>query len=196
MAAAPLLPPCPTPCLPSPLHMVLLFREYTQEDIFNQEFWLYKPPPSYPSEKILKRPSVQSSMCLMAVGGSTTVPPWMQALESKYWNMCLCLGAQWWAHFKDLNNNSDGDVASPSTTAVPELHSKESCGHFADYTFFRSFMWCLQPDPCCPHTCFGSLLSTFPAIFSVLKCTLSLPMGSWQLIYSKEMTKFPFFSSL
>ena len=71
----------------------------------------------------------------MAVGGSTTVPPWMQALESKYWNMCLCLRAQWWAHFKDLNNNSDGDAASPSTTVAPELHLKESCGHFADYTF-------------------------------------------------------------
>lgn len=132
----------------------------------------------------------------MAVGGSTTVPPWIQALESKYWSMCLCLRAQWWAHFKDLNNNSDGDVASPSTTAIPELHLKESGGHFADYTFFLLFMPCLQPDPCCPHTCLGSFLPTFPAIFSVLKGTLCLPMDSWQFIYSKEMTKFLFFSSL
>lgn len=140
-------------------------------------------------------------MCLMAVGGSTTVPPWIQALESKYWNMCLflymCLRAQWWAHFKDLNNNSDGDAASPRIIAVPELHLKESCGYFTDFTFSLPFVQCLQASPCSPHTRLGSLLPLLPAIFSLLKGPLCIPTDSWQLISSKEMPKFlVFFSSI
>lgn len=99
----------------------------------------------------------------MAVGGSTTVPSWIQALASKYWNMCLflymCLRAQWWAHFKDLNNNSYDGAASLSAAAVPELHLKESCGPFPDYTPSLSFMEWLQPDPCCP--CLPALVLSF-----------------------------------
>lgn len=53
----------------------------------------------------------------MVVGGSTTAAPWIQAPESKYWNMCLflymCHRAQCWAHFEGGNPNSHCDPASP-----------------------------------------------------------------------------------
>lgn len=97
----------------------------------------------------------------MAVGGLTTVPSWIQALESKYWNMCLflymCCKARWWAHPEDgNNNNSHFSPASRGTTVLPEPHLEESDDHLDD-TSFLPFVQCHQPTrpllkPCFSHS--------------------------------------------
>lgn len=131
----------------------------------------------------------------MAVGGSTTAPSWIQALESKYWNMCLflymCGRAQWWARSEDGNSNSHCDPASPSTTAIPEPHLKEGCDLVDDPSSLPSVHW-FHPTRALLSSCTGlaSLTLTLPPILFPLKEATVDPCGSSQWVYFKGMLAF------